>query len=124
MAVSLTSEQKALLSEQTWLVATASKDGKPNVAAKGMKMIIDDSTLAYAELAEGVTYKNIVANPVVTVAAFDQEKKLEIRCSGKAEVLNSGNLYDGMATKAQSRGFPKPKAVIKINIADIRWMKP
>jgi predicted pyridoxine 5'-phosphate oxidase superfamily flavin-nucleotide-binding protein len=123
MAVSLTSEQKELLSEQIWLVATASKEGKPNVAAKGMKMIIDDSTLAYAEFAGGVTYRNIVGNPVVTVAAFIPvrgAKPNQVRCLGEAEVYSSGDLYNQMATQAESMSAPKPKAVIKINITEIR----
>jgi hypothetical protein len=124
MAVSLTEEQKELLTQQTWVIGTASKAGKPNVAAKGMKMVLDDNTLVFGELVGGVTYRNIAENPVVTIAAFDSAKKVEIRCPGEAKMIDSGELYDNMATAARSRGFSNPKAVIKVILEEIRWWKP
>jgi predicted pyridoxine 5'-phosphate oxidase superfamily flavin-nucleotide-binding protein len=124
MAVSLTEEQKDLLTQQTWVIGTASKAGKPNVAAKGMKTVLDGSTLVFGELVAGVTYRNIAENPTVTVAAFDSAKKVEIRCPGKAKMIDSGELYDNMAAAARSKGFPNPKAVIKVTLEEIRWWKP
>ena len=124
MAISLTEEQKELLAQQIWVIGTASKAGQPNVAAKGMKMVLDGSTLVFGELVAGVTYRNIAENPVVTVAAFDSGKKMEIRCPGKAEMIDAGELYDNMAAAARSKGFPNPKAVIKVAVEEIRWWKP
>ena len=117
----LTEEQIKLLSEQRfWMVATATKDGKANVAAKGAKKVIDDTTLAYAEILGGTTHKNIQDNPWVTIGAADPSTGAEIRCSGETDICSSGDLFDEMSARLESRGRPKPKAVIKIKIAEIR----
>ncbi|MBT9140843.1 MAG: hypothetical protein DDT30_01427 [Dehalococcoidia bacterium] len=101
------------------MVATASKDGKPNVVAKGSTKLIDDTTLAFGEVAGETTYKNILDNPQVAIAVVDPSKFAQVRCLGEAEVCPSGDLYDEIAAMLERMGRPKPKAVIKVKILDI-----
>lgn len=119
---SLTPEIKKLFSEQLGIVGTASQDGKPNLAPKGTLTVLDDSTLVFAELAGQVTYQNLLENPAVTVAVVDRASRAMVRCSGKAEVLTSGELFDNMAAQVEKMGRPRPKAVVKITIEDVREM--
>ena len=117
----LSEEQKKILSEQrAWMVATASKEGKPNIAAKGSKQILDDATLGFGEIFGGITYSNLMENPVVTIFAFDPAGPAQIRCVGDAEICTSGAIYDAVAEKLQSKGHPKPKAFIKVKLTEIR----
>ena len=119
----LTEEQRKLLSEQRiWMVATASRDGKPNAAAKGATRVIDDATIAFGQISkDAITYKNIQDNPWVTIAVVDPSKRgASVRCCGKAEICSSGDLYDEIAAMLSSKGYPKPEAVIKVKISDIR----
>lgn len=119
----LTPEAKKLFAEQLGLIATASKEGIPNLAPKGTLQIIDDSTMAYAEIAGQTTYKNILNNPMVTVAAIDRANREMVRCLGKAEVLTSGELYENLASRLEKQGRPRPKFAIKISIEEVRYMK-
>ena len=120
----LNEQQKKLLTEQgLWWVATASKDGKPNVAVKGTTRVIDESTLVYGEgSGDSITYKNLVENPQVIISVLDLSKTPPdyIRCFGKAELLTSGDLYNEIATTLEQRGRPKPKAVVKVKISEVR----
>ena len=120
----LNEEQKRFLSEQRiWMVATASSEGKPNVAAKGSTKVIDDVTLAFGQISkDAITYKNIQDNPWVTIAVVDPSKRAAVRCYGKAEICSSGDLYDGIAAMLSSKGHPKPEAVIRVKISNIRSM--
>ena len=42
------------------------------------------------------------------------------RCVGKAEVITERKLFDEMAAKLTQQGRPKPKAIIKINVIEVR----
>lgn len=118
----LTPEMKQVLSEQVALVATASGSGTPNLAPKGTLRVLDDSTLVFAELAGQTTLRNLEANPVVAVAAVDRSSRKMVRCLGRAEILCSGDLFEGVAQQVHARGLPPPKAVVKIRIEEIRCM--
>ena len=65
----ITSEMKELIGKEQCLVATADREGRPNVAAKGSTVVIDEETLAFGELRGGKTYRNIIENPVALVIA-------------------------------------------------------
>lgn len=118
----LDEEQRRFLSEQRiWMVATASRDGKPNVAAKGSTRVIDDVNIAFGQISkDSITYKNIQDNPLVTIAVVDPSKRTEVRCCGKAEICSGGDLYDEIAAMLSSKGHTKPAAVIRVKISKIR----
>ena len=51
----------------TMLVATASKDGEPDLAFKGSVMVWDKDHLAFWERAHGTTLSNLAENPQVAL---------------------------------------------------------
>lgn len=118
----LSPEMKSLFSEQLAMVATVGTDGRPNVAPKGTLRVLDDSTLVFAELAGETTFRNLQANPLVTVAVVDRPARKMVRCLGRAELLTSGEVFDAVAQQVRARGLPTPKAVVKVSIEDIRCM--
>lgn len=122
MAV-LTPEMKEILSQQLGIVGTVGRDGKPNLAPKGTLRVLDDSTLVFAEIAGQTTYQNILANPVVAVAAVDRANRKMFRCVGRAELVTSGALFEGMAGQVEARGLPRPEAVVKVVVEEVREVK-
>lgn len=115
----LTGEIKAMFEKQLAVVATASKDGTPNVGPKGSVLVIDDETLAYSEGTGGKTLRNLQENPKVSVMVVDRQKPGGYQVKGTAELLTSGDLFERMARKLEERKRPRPKCVAKIRVEEI-----
>jgi len=118
----LTPEMEKIINQQLCLVATVNKQGKPNVAPKGTMRVLNNKELVYAEIFGGTTLQNILDNPeAIMIAAVDKETKKLVRLRGKAEVIKEGELYKKITKQVEEmkRGFPKPKAVVKIKIIEV-----
>ena len=116
----LTDDMKQLVSGQLGFIATVDEKGCPDIAAKRTLRALDDFTLVFAESAGGRIYHNIMQGSLIAVAVIDGVKHTQFRCVGKAEVITKGKLFDEMAAELAQRGRPKPKAIIKINIIEVR----
>ncbi len=120
----LTSEMKAIFEKQLAVIATASKDGTPNVGPKGSMYVVDDETLAYSEGTGEKTLGNLKENPKVAVMVVDREKPDGYQVKGTAELLTSGDLFERMAKRSEERKRPRPKHVVKIKIEEIYSVRP
>jgi predicted pyridoxine 5'-phosphate oxidase superfamily flavin-nucleotide-binding protein len=76
------------------LVATASKDGIPNVGYKGSVMVFDDDSLAYWERTYQGTQHNLDENPNVMILFRDPATRAAWRFLGQATVHKTGALRD------------------------------
>ena len=119
----LTSEMKAMFGSQLAVIATASKDGTPNVGPKGSMHVSDDETLVYSEGTGQKTLKNLKENPKVAVMVADREKGDGYQVKGKAELLTSGDLFERVAKRAEERKRPRPALVVKIKVEEIYSVK-
>ena len=81
------------------MVATASKDGKPSVSAKGSLAIFDDGHLVFADIRSPGTIANLNENAKIAIMCFNPETRHGCRIWGRAEVLNSGEVFDQVAEK-------------------------
>ena len=115
----LTSEMKAVFEKQLAVIATASKDGTPNVGPKGSMYVFDDETLAYSEGTGQKTFKNLQENPKVAVLVVDREKGEGYQVKGTAELLTSGDFFERVARRQEERKRPRPKHVVKITVDEI-----
>ena len=120
----LTKEMKAMFEQQLSVIATASKDGTPNIGPKGSMYAFDDETLAYSEGTGEKTLKNLQQNPKVAVMVVDREKTNGYQVKGTAELLSSGNFFEQVAKRQEERQRPRPKSVVKIRIEEIYSVKP
>ena len=81
------------------LVATASKDGVPNIGYKGSVMVFDDESLAYWERTRQGTLQNVEENPNVMILFRDPAlgvyRKLQVRDGRLAGAVLIGNAADG-----------------------------
>jgi uncharacterized protein len=76
------------------LVATASKDGQPNIGYKGSVMVFDDDSLAYWERTHQGTLQNVEDNPQVMILFRDPATRAAWRFVGQATIHKTGPLRD------------------------------
>jgi predicted pyridoxine 5'-phosphate oxidase superfamily flavin-nucleotide-binding protein len=121
MAVKIPEEIKSFMAGKPGWVATASKDGMPNVAIKGSLSVLDDEHLMFADLFSLKTRKNLQENPRVAVMVFDGESRKGYSLKGHVELISQGPLYDHMVEvlKQHPMHFPPPKYVVKITVESI-----
>ena len=92
----LSAEAKAIIAEtHPGLVASADGSGRPNVSAKGSFRVLDDEHVLFADVNSPRTIANLLENPQVSAMVFDPATRHGCRVWGKAEVLDSGELFDG-----------------------------
>lgn len=87
------------------MVATASKNGEPNVSPKGSLRVLDDPYLIFADIRSPQTIKNLKENPYISAIGYDPSKKKGWRIWGRAvEILSSGDLYEQLRKEYASKG--------------------
>jgi len=104
------------------LIATASKDGKPNVSAKGSFRVLDDDHVAFTNVNSPRTIANLKENHQVSIICLDSNRR-SCRIWGTAEVLDSGPLYDEVATAMVARNMT-PKHVVSVKVDDVEVNLP
>ena len=97
-----------LLERRVALVATAGKNGIPNVSPKGLVKILDDEHVAFADIASPRTMANLAENPQVAIIVFDPATRKGCRLWGKTEILDGGADFEAM-----SADFAKLKMGVK-----------
>ena len=124
MMAKLSNEMKGMFEQQLAVIATASKDGTPNVGPKGSMYVFDDETLVYSEGTSKKTLRNLQENPKVAVMVADREKADGYQVKGAVEILSSGDFFEQVAKRQEQRKRPRPKYVVKIRIEEIYSVKP
>lgn len=101
----ITKELKQAISEiKPAMVATASKNGQPNVSPKGSLRVLDDQYLVFADLRSPQTIKNLKENPYLSIIGLDAGTRKGWRVWGKAdEILTSGDLFDKLAKEYSNK---------------------
>jgi len=112
----LSEEVKKMIAEiRPGIIATASKDGKPNVSAKGSFRVLDDDHVIFADINSPRTIANLRENPYVSVLVIHPKTLKGCRIWGKGEMLTSGPLFDQLNTEFVGKGL-KVNHVVKIKV--------
>jgi predicted pyridoxine 5'-phosphate oxidase superfamily flavin-nucleotide-binding protein len=122
----LTPEITSYIAGKLAWVATADKNGVPNLSPKGTLAVLDENTLVFADLFSNKSRKALEENPNVAVAVIDPKGPSGYQFKGKAELLTSGSIFDKVAADVQAK-MPQlgaPKYVVKINLTDIYSLTP
>ena len=107
---------KEMISEvRPGLVATASKEGKPNVSAKGSFRVLDDDHVAFADIASPRTIANLRENPEVSILVVDPKAMKGCRVWGRGEILESGELFEQFSKEFAARDM-KVNHVVRIAV--------
>ncbi len=126
MASKISKELQDFMQGKLGWVATASKDGAPNVTPKGTVQALDENTIIFADLFSLKTRDNLKNNPQVAVTLVDLEKFVGYQFKGKAELIDSGPLFDKVKEdlKKAPKPLPEPKYVAKITVEEIFDQSP
>ena len=115
----LTEEAKKIIGEfGPALIATASKEGKPNVSPKGSFRVLDDEHVVFANIASPRTMANLKENPQLTAILFDRSTRKGCRIWGKTETLDSGDLFDSLSAEFAKRDM-KVRSVVKVTVEEV-----
>jgi uncharacterized protein len=121
MSVKISQEIQEFLKGKVGWVATAARDGTPNVSIKGSLRVLDDEHLLFADINSLKTRKNLTENPKVAIMVYDSDSRKAYLFKGTVEFASMGPLYDGMAQGMKQRmpQLPAPKYVVKVNVEAI-----
>jgi predicted pyridoxine 5'-phosphate oxidase superfamily flavin-nucleotide-binding protein len=121
MSVIIPKEIQDFLPGKVGWVATAAKDGTPNVSIKGSLRLIDDEHLVFADINSLKTRKNLLENPKVAVMVYDGDAKKAFIFKGTAELFDKDPLYDRISQGMKERmpQLPPPKYVVKVTVEEI-----
>lgn len=115
----LTEAAKKIIAEYgPALIATASKDGKPNVSPKGSFRVIDNEHVAFANIASPRTMANLKENPQLTAIMLDRSSRKGCRIWGKAEILDSGPIFDSISAEFSGQDM-KIKNVVRVAVEEV-----
>ena len=81
-------------SQKLGYVATVSKDGTPNLSPKCTIVVMDESTLAFADIRSPQTIQNLQDNPSVEINVVDPFQRLGYRFKGEGKIINEGLEFD------------------------------
>ena len=119
MMAKLSEEAKKIIAEiHPAFVATAGKDGKPNVSPIGSFRVLDDEHVIFAEMASPRTIAYLRENPQVSAIVFDLAARRGCRVWGRAELLDSGELVDALRAEFAPRQM-QVNLVVKMAVEEV-----
>ncbi len=124
--VALTEEMKAAFrTMKAFPVATASKDGWPNVVPIGFVELIDDETIWIADNFMKKTLANVQENPKVSIYIWGAETKGCFQVKGPVEIKTSGPEFEKMQFTVRSKMAKAPaKSLLIMTIQEIYECTP
>jgi predicted pyridoxine 5'-phosphate oxidase superfamily flavin-nucleotide-binding protein len=116
----LSEEVKAAIAEiRPAMIATASRDGKPNVSAKGSFRVLDDDHVVFADINSPRTIANLRENPYVSILVVHPRTLKGCRIWGKGEVLDSGELFEQLNEEFAAKNL-KVNHIVKIKVDKVQ----
>ena len=121
MAVKIPAEVQSFLAGKQGWVATAAKDGTPNVSIKGSLRLLDDEHLVFADINSRKTRKNLMENPRAAVMVFEESSRRGYMIRGTTEQFANGPLYDQTAAgiKKAMPQLPAPQYVVRVTVESV-----
>ncbi|RLA99342.1 MAG: pyridoxamine 5'-phosphate oxidase [Deltaproteobacteria bacterium] len=122
----LTQEIRGAFEENLVFIATANKEGVPNVAPKGSTQVVDEETLMFIDVFGKKTISNIQQNPKIAaaVASRNKEKASGYQVKGTARIVKEGPLFDKAVNICRKKGFPDPNCVVVIKVEEVYALAP
>ena len=112
--------REVVLNAQKPMVATASRDAKPNVVPIVFTKVISNNEILLMDCYMNKTRANIEANPVVAVTVWDPEVHKGFQFKGQARIEINGPIFEeGVQWVKSRRPQTDPKAAIIITVDEI-----
>jgi predicted pyridoxine 5'-phosphate oxidase superfamily flavin-nucleotide-binding protein len=119
--VTLTVEMKEVFAKnKIFAIATASKNGVPNVAPIATVQLVADDTIWIGDNYMVKTLANVRENPYMALYVWDPEKKRCYQIKGDVTVKTSGPDYEKIKAQIKVKGAHYPaKGLIILKITEI-----
>jgi predicted pyridoxine 5'-phosphate oxidase superfamily flavin-nucleotide-binding protein len=121
LMVKLSEEMKAVMAKnKIFPVATASKQGIPNVAPIAFVQLVADDTIWIGDNYMQKTAANVKENPRLAIYFWDPDSKKCFQVKGTVSVKTSGADYEKMKqqVKAKNEKYPA-KALMVLSITEV-----
>jgi len=106
-------------------VATASKDGTPNVIPLGMVELHNDETIWITDNFMNKTISNLRTNPKIAIYIWGPEIKGCFQIKGVTSIKNSGTEYEEMKAAVNRKRPELPaRSLIIVKITEVFECKP
>jgi predicted pyridoxine 5'-phosphate oxidase superfamily flavin-nucleotide-binding protein len=124
--VKLTEEMKEEFGKmKVFPVATATKDGTPNVIPLGIAWLVSDDTVWFVDNFMNKTLSNLRVNPKIAFFIWGPEIKGCYQVKGVAAIKSSGREYDEMKAKINLKNPALPaRSLVIVKITEIFECKP
>ena len=122
----ITDEMKDIASKaKGWAVATATRDGMPNVVPIGAASVLSENQILLMDNFMKKTVENIKANPRVAISVWDMRDMKGYQFKGKARIETSGKVFDEGVQMVKSI-MPQltPKAAVIVDVEEIYVITP
>ena len=98
-------------------VATISADNTPNLSPKGTIIVLDESSLAFADIHSPQTVENLKRNPSIEINVVDPFSRRGYRFKGIAEIISTGDKFDKIISDYKETGVKSSiKTIIVMKI--------
>ena len=98
-------------------VATISADNTPNLSPKGTIIVLDESSLAFADIHSPQTVENLKRNPSIEINVVDPFSRRGYRFKGIAEIISTGDKFDKIISHYKETGVKSSiKTIITVKI--------
>jgi uncharacterized protein len=124
--VRLTADMKEAFSKmKVFPVATATKDGAPNVVPLAMVRLVDDETIWITDNFMNKSMSNLRVNPKVAIYIWGPEIKGCFQIKGVTSIKNSGPEYDEMKADLNRKRPELPaRSLVIVKITEVYECKP
>ena len=117
--------QEMIAKVRTPSIATASRDGKPNVVPIAFTKVISEDEIMLMDNYMNKTRANIEANPVVAISVWSPEVPVGYQFKGKARIETTGTLFEeGIQWVKSRRPQTDPRAAIIVKVDEIYSIGP
>ncbi|MCK8517467.1 pyridoxamine 5'-phosphate oxidase family protein [Methanoculleus sp. 7T] len=119
--VALSGEIKEIFNKNKVIpMATASKNGVPNVAPMAAIQLVGDDTVWIMDNYMVKTLENLKENPIVALYFYDPESRRCFQIKGATEIKTSGPDYEKFREKMKAKSDKYPaKSLVVMKITDV-----
>ena len=98
-------------------VATISADNTPNLSPKGTIIVLDESSLAFADIQSPQTVEILKRNSSIEINVVDPFSRRGYRFKGIAEIISTGDKFDKIISYYKETGVKSSiKTIIAVKI--------
>ena len=111
---------KFVSQQKLGFVATVSPNGTPNLSPKGTISVLDENTLAFANIRSPQTIENLEKNPSVEINIVDPFSRRGYRFKGIAKIISDGEEYNKIILSYRQNGIQTTiKSIVIVNVKQI-----